>query len=226
MAAKEERNKLSLALKMNQAQKLCMELVAEPALLKEEQIQKIESISSSLLALELRHDLKGLAAALKSPQQITSLEKIQFCSGWEDLFLSGTEVAGSCQRIDGDQNQNKCLLAYCLDGKNAMVAVKAEDGKILARSILRLLWDKTEAKPVLFLDRLYPYPCPKERVAAIQSASIRCAQELGLELFIQGTEGDPVIESLEGSCPYEYADGASGIMRGGIFTIRGTKRIA
>ena len=109
-----------------------------------------------------------------------------------------------------------------------MVAVKAEDGKILARSMLRLLWDKTESKPVLFLDRLYPNSCPKEREAAIRSAASQCARELGLELFIQGAAGSStrkIIESLGSFCSYEYADGSDGVIPGGVFTIRNGQKV-
>ena len=67
----------------------------------------------------------------------SSLEKVQACSEWEDIFLGGSEVEGSCQRIDGNPSLNKCLLAYCLDGKNPMVAVKREDGNIYASPLFR-----------------------------------------------------------------------------------------
>ena len=110
-----------------------------------------------------------------------------------------------------------------------MVAVKGEDGKILARSMLRLLWDKKGSKPILFLDRLYPSPCPKEREEAIKMAATECAKQLELELYTDWSSESPVqgkvIESLGSSCPYEYADGAEGVMPNGVFTIRNARKI-
>ena len=60
-------------------------------------------------------------------------------------------------------------------------------------------------------------------------AAIECAKKLGLELYtdwsseilVQGK----VIESLGSSCPYEYADGANGVMANGVFTIRNAREI-
>ena len=217
------------SLQLNQAQRLCMELIIETPLAKEEQITKVKRISSLLAHLELVNDLNGLAESLKPSQAISSAEKVQLCTGWEDLFLSGSEVAGSCQRVDGNSSLNRCLLAYCLDGKNAMIAVKAKDGKILARSILRLLWNQTDSKPSLFLDRLYPVPCRGERKDAIQTASKACAEKLGLELFTRWNGGlsstRTVLESLGSSCSYEYADGAEGVIPNGVFTIRSLQEI-
>ena len=71
-----------------------------------------------------------------------------------DLLLCGTDVSGSCMRVDGSPELNKGLLGYIMDGKNRLIAVKNPQGKILSRSILRILWDGE--KVVLFLERLYP----------------------------------------------------------------------
>jgi hypothetical protein len=52
----------------------------------------------------------------------------------------------------------KINLAYCLDGKNTMIAVKDDEtGKTLARGMFRLLWNPNHKKPVLFLDRIYRF---------------------------------------------------------------------
>ena len=223
-----------------------MELINDPALSKDDQITKLKSLCSQLpsFKLELYNDLKGLIKSLQSSEktsagdpvtaqvddvETSSSEKATLCSDWEDLFLAGSEVEGSCQRVDGNPDYNKCLLAYCLDGKNAMLAVKGTEGKILARSMLRLLWNQTDSKPVLFLDRLYPTPCPKEREDAILKAAIIAAKSLGLELFTSWKNGPPtqekIIESLGSSCPYEYADGADGVMSDGLFTIQHPRKI-
>ncbi len=64
-----------------------------------------------------------------------------------------------------------------------MIAIKNQEGKILARSMLRLLWNERDEKPALFLERLYPYPCPSERQNAMVKSSIECAKQLNCDLF-------------------------------------------
>ncbi len=206
----------------------CKALIEDHSSSKEKQIKHIQAILETLTSPELRdleinNDLKDLIQTLNSSAKASSDERVILSKDWEDLLLSGTEVAGSCQRIDGDPKLNRCLLAYCMDGKNALLAVKKGDGKILARSVLRVLWNEKSKKPVLFLDRLYPGPCPPEREAAIVDAAKECAKILNCELFTCSDAHpeafDIVLKALRGPCPYEYADAAGGIKWGGEFQI-------
>jgi hypothetical protein len=174
--------------------------------------------------------LTGLVTTLRAQENAVFNETVILSQDWQDLLLAGTEVAGSCQRIDGTPTLNQCLLAYCMDGKNAMIATKGKDGKILARSMLRLLWSEQGQKPALFLDRLYPDPCPAERKSAIANAAIKCAQKLNCDLFTwwqdyPSTPANMIIESLEGPCPYEYADAAGGVKAYGIFQISNLRKM-
>ena len=215
--------------------KLCMELVLDSSLSKEGQMAKIEALIPMMAHLELENDLKGLLSLLSAPKKSSSLERVELCKGWEDLLLSGTEVVGSCQRIDGDPNLNKCLLAYCLDGKNSMLAVKTSEGKILARSIFRLLWNKIDFKPALFLDRLYSNRNCQEIEESIRTGAKECAKELGLDLYTSYGEGffsEVRLESLGSSCPYEYADSAdlsalgARVMPKGVFAINNALKLS
>ncbi len=213
----------------------CRELIENEDLLKEEQIKEIQKILSllkdpKLRDLEFENDLEGLIRELNSKDQIRTNEEAVLSKDWQDLFLSGTEVTGSCQRVDGDPRATKCLLAYCMDGKNAMVAVKDKEGnKTLARSMLRLLWNENEQKPALFLDRLYPDPCLAERKQAIVEAATACAKQLNCDLFTKW-EGyaevpNTIVRSLGSSSPYEYTDAAEGVMANGIFQIDNLKKV-
>src|SRR5690606_17832801 len=58
-----------------------------------------------------------------------------------DLLLCGSENALSCQSINASSNTNKALLGYIQNGQNRIEAAVSEKGRILGRSILRLLWD-------------------------------------------------------------------------------------
>ncbi|MBS0628479.1 MAG: hypothetical protein JSS09_09760, partial [Verrucomicrobia bacterium] len=139
-----------------------------------------------------------------------SNKTVQLCTGWEDLFLSGTEVTHSCLSIDGNPGSNKCLLAYPLDGKNAMIAIKDLKSKLTARSIFRLLWDLEKQKPALFLDTIYPFSYSKEQKDMILLAAKKCSLKLGLELYSKSEENtnSKILISLGSSCPFEYSNGS------------------
>ena len=55
------------------------------------------------------------------------------------FLLMGTEVLNSCQDVKGSASLNVGVLGYALDGKHRLVLVCDPEGKILARSVLRLL---------------------------------------------------------------------------------------
>ncbi|MBS0627231.1 MAG: hypothetical protein JSS09_03355, partial [Verrucomicrobia bacterium] len=163
--------------------------------------------------------------------------ELKYTIDWQDLFLSGSEVLDSCQRIDGDPFLNQSLLAYCLDGKNGMLAIKDDNGKLLVRAFLRLLWDGE--KPALFLDRFYPHACTVEEKTKMIEVAITCAKKLGCKLF---TKKDPYqredlypvtpgikLSGLGGPCPMEYVDASEGMdgrsFENGIFTITSVAEI-
>jgi len=173
---------------------------------------------------EFLNDLKWLQRNLQVTGQDQKLQEgyqvVDTDDPW-DLFLSGTEVDGSCQRIDGDPKVTKSLLAYVLDGKNRMLAVKRPDGRIEARAIFRLLYDTKNDKPVLFMERVYSNSVGRFDKALLEMA-IKRAKALGLTLL--GSRGPKEytgkIKALGSSMPYEYADSAGGVMSGGWFEIK------
>lgn len=144
----------------------------------------------------------------------------------QDLFLCGTEVDGSCQRIDGDSNVNKGLIAYILDGKNRLVAVKdKESGKIQSRCLLRLLLDEKTREPVLFQDRIYPDSSPY--TDELNDIAKTKAQDLQVTLYscnnASSQDGRRALTSLGNSLAYEYVDAAAGNINNGRFTISANK---
>lgn len=139
-----------------------------------------------------------------------------------DLTLLGTEAEGSCQNISGDPEFNKCLLAYLLDGKNRLLAIKDEKGVIQARAILRLLWDGE--KPVLFLERIYPDILDEKLKDHLIDFAKERATALGLDLLSKETgSGDDyskTLHSLGGRAPFEYVDAGNGIYTGSDWSIQ------
>jgi hypothetical protein len=185
-----------------------------------EEISKIPKLKDNYPDFE--HDIQGLINGLKrSPSQFSRLQ-VSFTDDPCDLFLCGTEVEGSCQRVDGSPDLNKCLVGYLLNGTNRLVTITDSDGKIVARLILRLLWDEAKQEPVLFHERIYPsilHPALKQ---ALENEVVAIAK--GLKLPLTTDEGTTpyggAVTSLGGPAPYEYSDGAGGVRREGRYVIQ------
>lgn len=137
---------------------------------------------------------------------------------WPDLFLSGTEVTGSCQRIDGQPHLNKCLLNYIIDGKIRMIALKNKAGRIVARSIVKLLWHPLDKRPVLFFEQTYPRSFEKDQL--IQLAEEK-AKALGVPLYQASKEGEELI-SFASRAPFEYEDGLMAVTKG-YYHVKGSR---
>jgi len=195
----------------------------------------LSQICENVLAIkgfELGNDLKALKACYAMDHQDRDAVLVVDTDDWQDLFLCGTEVVGSCQRVDGLPSNNKCLLAYLLDGKNRMLAVKdPESGAILARSIFRLLIDSNN-KLVLFQECIYPEKCSGRWQHALNDLAKRRALALGLPLYRDYTplESEPTLAasgsmqpdaliSLGSPAPWEYGDAGKGVAEDGIFEI-------
>ena len=143
---------------------------------------------------------------------------------YHDLLFSGTEVPGSCLRIDGEAVKNKCLLDYLMDGKVRILAFKNPGtGKIVFRTILRLLWDTENNRPVLFQDFIYPSINDPEMEKVLREACIAKAKDLNIPLLTScGGEAEMYkgnATSFGSSCPYEYVDSAGGVTEG-VYSIR------
>lgn len=145
----------------------------------------------------------------------------------QDLFLSGTDVEGSCQNIRASVDYNKCLLAYTNDGKNRMIAIKDPlTGRIKARTIFRLLWHKKLKRPVLHIELVYPKEhLPIEFKKALWDYALKEAKRLRCALYCseelpetKKCEGQALV-SMRGRAPFEYVDAASGVTENGEYKI-------
>jgi hypothetical protein len=135
---------------------------------------------------------------------------LQETEHYRDLFLCGTEVPASCQRVDGKPELNKCLLGYCLDGKIRMLAIKDKTGKMRYRAIVKLLVD-TEGKPALFLECTYP-----SSVSFVDDVFLnfikKKADLMGVKLYVDGVGA--ILESKACIAPFEYEDNGDGVTEG------------
>ena len=143
----------------------------------------------------------------------------------EDLLLIGTE-ANSCQRVDGDPQFNKCLVSYCINGEIRAIVIKGPDGKIVARSVMRLLWDEQQKRPVILLETLYG-KISTQIDMEIQNWAKRKAKRMNVTLVTRIPSGDgPPYEGsvtfLGGRAPFVYSDAGGGVKSEG-FTVRDCK---
>ena len=143
-----------------------------------------------------------------------------------DLFLIGTEVDGSCQSISHGGDLNKCLMGYVIDGKNKAVAIKNKDGKIIARSIIRLFIDKRNDKVVMVREKPYKSVTVNDSISKqLDAKCIEYAKWLGVSLVREKPEKGQVFDNdldlkqqeifkdglvcKKGLAPYEYVDSAN-----------------
>jgi len=163
---------------------------------------------------EFLNDLSGVISHLKdevSGRKMPNIEgwTIEFTDHFWDLFNCGTDVPGSCQRLDGDPELNKCLLDYCLDGKNKMFCIKDSSGRIVVRCIARLLFD--EEWIILFREENYPDILPGVLRQSLTLFSLQIAKYLDLALHsMTGSENSYLfpkpVYSLGSIAKAEYVD--------------------
>ncbi|MBP9841348.1 MAG: hypothetical protein KBC64_02850 [Simkaniaceae bacterium] len=137
---------------------------------------------------------------------------------WQDLLLSGTEVEGSCQKLEGLPQVNQCLMNTLLDGKIKLIALKNSKGNLVARALIKLLLTE-EKTPALFLEKEYPPFAPLSAKKAIREEAISLSLDLEIPLYT--LDDTPPLSSISSRGP-EYEDGLAAQGEGvtsGIYTI-------
>lgn len=213
---------------LSSLQKNCIALTKKELSLNDQKLL-LKEIDKSLKELgtefdEFKNDIKSFFTGLtKQHETKESYDRftIEDTDNYLDLWLCGQEVEGSCQRIDGSGSLNKCLMSYIADGKNRLLAIKDQNGKIVARQIFRILWDGE--KPVLFLERIYPSLVNPKFKAALETFANQRAVQLGNLPLLSQEAGDnrplyKAIQSLGTPAPYEYSDAGGGTTQG-VYTI-------
>ncbi|MFI0478954.1 MAG: hypothetical protein ACH349_07610, partial [Candidatus Rhabdochlamydia sp.] len=195
------------------------------------QISLLKESSLLFSKTELQNDLNGLVKSFSSERNsVKGQPKYSICDSDDpcDILLMGDEINGSCQHLDGDPSFNAGLLGPLLDGKYRIIAVKDETGKMVARCLLKILWDEKGQTPVLFQERLYINQ-PNNRTYHSELLDEMCrqkAQAMGLPLLKDASDrlnlySNP-ISSLGGRSPVEYVDALYGIT-GNTYAIRDSK---
>lgn len=148
-----------------------------------------------------------------------------------DLLLSGSDVADSCQHVDGSADVNKGLLGTLMDGKTRQIEIKTSpdrSGKIKARCLIRLMFDRE--KPVLFMEKVYSDGDDSKYVSALTLIAKRKALAMGIPLLQNGGKGKlygTPLYSLGGPAPWEYSDGSGSNKphKNGIYQIKSPRHV-
>ncbi|GEM_PF-1469136 len=181
---------------------------------------------------ELHADVKGWMEQAK-PQKTAPAElKLVDTDNPNDFLLMGTEVEGSCQRVDGYPHLNQGLTGKMMRGENRLLAIKdPATHQIVGRMIMTLLEEDTEdGEPCLLIEPIYPdvlSPALKEKL--VEFAKER-AGFYGLPLYstcFDGEETDVTLVSTGARAEVvnEYVDSAGGIREGGVYSVSGLNRL-
>ncbi|CAM3436137.1 hypothetical protein [Parendozoicomonas haliclonae] len=145
-------------------------------------------------------------------------ETIEFTEDAQDLFLSGYDLY-TCQSPDGSPRHNKALLSYLVNGHNAMVAIKGNNGQIKARMMVRVLLATPAGyqayRPVLVCEPPYPVEGSEEFKQLMKDAALEISKQTDLSLMEEdrklGGRFMVLVETYPGKAPYEYSDLRSGL---------------
>ena len=141
--------------------------------------------------------------------------KVIISGDWEDHFCMGAEVLNSCQDpVKYSTGFARGLMGYCMDGRDHLLAIKDEGGKIRARANLRFGF--IEDKPVLFLAQPLARSTHDKRLLknALLKAGQEVARRLGVPLLdhshaAYGTGAEMPMKAAhfeKGRAPYVYDD--------------------
>lgn len=159
---------------------------------------------------EFESDLKGALDSINKAFSSVDGFEVSLTDHYWDLLLIGSDVNGSCMRVNGQPEHNQCLTGYMLNGKDFPIVVrKPGSQRIVARRFLRIEIDKERQKPALFLERLYSNYSADEIDAGIIEMAKRVADHLQLPLYtksLEGKETDVTLLSLDSAASNCYSD--------------------
>jgi hypothetical protein len=203
--------------------------------------EKNTTVQSSLLkkikkSLTAVHDAKefenDLSTMLKHLSKTNSKHKTLDTSHWKIvdtdnywwLFMAGTFVEGSCQRVDGSPSLNKCLMGYVNNGDYRMVAI-VDENTIIARCMFHLMSDPLKSRVVLFIEEAYPETLNSIQRQVIEKFAIQRAISLGLTLAnlegsLESTSYGAPLTRAPGGAPYLYCDATFDHAKDGELTIK------
>ncbi len=133
-----------------------------------------------------------------------------------DLLLLG-EIAQSCQSVRGVSGNNQALVSYLMNGEIRAFVIKEGDN-VVARILLRLMWDEKTQCPVLLHERYYSNFNMTSFLPIIAGFLTEKAEMMGLNLvtLLESDKFKPYpgsVKFLGGYAPVGYSDSGGGLIR-------------
>ena len=165
-----------------------------------------------------KNDLEMLKAFFSAQPQRNFPSPLQIRDDPASIFLTGTEVAGSCQNIAGAAQRNQGLIGF-FNGRNLPLGhVNAKTGAWESRVLLRLALAKDvnrNEEAVLLFERIYPGTATMLQKAELKEAAILLSDYLGLKVVGAQGEGAAFDKRLfldQDLFNCEYVDAAWGLI--------------
>lgn len=138
----------------------------------------------------------------------------------KDLIMSSQEVIKSCLHPSGRPHKVKGFLAILMDGKIHPVVIKAPDGKIVARMLIKLLLPEDEKKTVMMIDTVYTSSHDADEIAFFSEKIMEYSKERADELnkclvsfdSKDSSTGEDIgpVHSLPSGTPFEHVNAFEG----------------
>ncbi len=140
---------------------------------------------------ELINDINTLKTRLKLSNQM-SIEgcTVEFTKNPFDFLAQGTEIQGSCQRVNGSANLNSGLATRLISEDSGLMVVKDPQGKMVGRIVVRLMQDDN-GNPVIFVEKSYINPGYEWAETALEKAISTMGNEHWKIPVISERSGDP-----------------------------------
>ncbi len=122
-------------------------------------LEQIEVWQETKAQDEFLNDIQTLIRKMKAKGKEQPIEgcTIEFTKSPFDFLAQGTEIQGSCQRVDGSAEFNQGLATRLISEDSGLMVVKSPDGKMVGRALLRLMKDEA-GNPCVFVERYYSNP--------------------------------------------------------------------
>lgn len=191
------------------------------AFFKEEIDPFIDEIFPDSKHSQFKADLLFLKELLETQKKFTSLKgfTIEDSDDWQDILLSGTEVQGSCQSLDGDPLLMQGIEGALLRGEIRLILIRHPSGEIVGRRLIRLLSGEKSGSEILYKERLYKdLRLTSEMEEAIDHFFVHRAKSMKRDVVTEGRSGTNYpegVKSLESNVPIYVDGGAQGIVPAG-----------
>ena len=174
-------------------------------------LRSIFGLSEESLRMIRRESPENIRHLLAIPQAVLLRWYAQECPGsskCKSLFMVG-EDAGSCLRIISNEGNryNRALLGYVLQSHVRALVVTDGVGRVMARSIIRLVLRSDTLTPVIFCDPMF-FTLGYSR--GLQLELIRQANELAVHMHVPVVHAGSVLPVLGGADCAEAAQLAEG----------------